>query len=1616
MAKDIPPIPGTIPAELQRPLQRMREELQRLLGYRGDERAITTANAASLGYLFSGVIGSAGTGGGTAEEPDLTAPPTPTFGDGDAVGGLTNVLLSWGGVSYPQGHGNLQTVIYAVKKATSDPDIPTFPGDAGIVATAPHPLTIYAIPSEPNTRWHLWLKFESVDGVRSLAPAGGTNGVVAVTGQDISQLLQILTNSINTSELAAALAARINLIDADDGVAGSVNARILAETTARIDAVTAETDARILAISNEVDARLLSEDGLQSQIDLLAGSVGGDLATFFDALLSETSSRVEADLAAANAITLANATIADTAFGLNTEQGVRELADAILSANAATTVTGANNTAAGLAVEQQIRAAADGAVASQAASLAVTAGDNAAAVRIEQIARATADDAQANSTVSLAAAGANTAAALQVEQTARATADSAQATSTTIIGAAVAGAAAAIKVEQDARAGADLAAASQIASLSASVASANAAIVFEQEVRASADTATSSQVMALAASVGGSDGISAAAIVVEQQVRATADATLAAQQATLSAATSDNLASVIIEQDARATADSAAAAQSAVLGATAAAALAGLVVEQETRANGIEAVASQSTVLTANVAEAGAAIKAEQLVRAAADDVVASQFGTVGASVGANTAAIQTEQTVRAGADGSAATLIDNALVTAGASMAGILTEQQIRAAADEASARQVESLAAAVAASSAAITLEQNVRADADSSTATQLQTLFSAIGSGDELTSAAIVFEQQTRATADEALAAESTMLRAQAAGNTSAIQNEQVTRATADSATATQAAFIGVAAGTAMAGLTVEQASRVAGDAASTTQNLALQASFANTAAAIVTEQAVRAGADAVAASQVTVLGAKIESNNGTITAAIETEQDARVAADLATASAGQSLAVGLAAASAAITQEQAVRAGADSSAASVVTTLVASTATNTAAIATEQSVRAAETGSLLASYTVKMDLNGYVSGYGLQSSLVAGGTPTSMFLVSVDKFAVMTPPTSVVNWASTTAYTLNAIRGVAGNTDKVLVCKQPGTSGGSAPAISGAIGSIVVDGGVRWQIASRVPFSVLTTNTTINGISVPAGVYIDAAYVLNATVGNAQIGNLAVDNAKIVDMTAAKLLSGSLAVDADISSTGFVAGSSGWRIQGNGTAEFAAATIRGQLTAAQINGNGLQINEVDGTPILRAGAALPASYTTEAAFQAERAWSFNNTADGWTWSGMSSVAANASTFTLVSAGGDPNFHSPVISISGAASTKVRVRLRRLSGALPAGFDCYYKTTAFVPNWNGAYYKNIVPPATMTVGTWVVVEFDMASLTAGTGGGAGYEWTGSTITQIRLDFGAAAGDTYEIDWIAIGSTAPGSYGAPPGSPVGSTTADTVAAAVAAVNDGTTGLAQRLRSNAQNVLAGAGGLATGTLAWNSSGVRTGGYGVGFTQNGIVAYNSGDALTFVLDGSTGNATFAGTLGANTVNTWNIIVGAVSSLNEATNFSGSTALPNSISTGVIGPVSGPTGFVTTGTPITIISSLYFTLQNAGAAVKAVIVDISVRVDGGVATTLIGTMATYAYAGGQYVFVPFSPTVRVPLSAGTHSITFVVNVNSRDATGADVAWGPSASIGMGGNCVVMENKV
>ena len=174
--KDIPGLPeriaGDTNGDLRRVLVAMRERLRTIT---------TTEGLTSLAKQLSSLGGTSGSssGGTGGAAPDLTPPPAP--GDLLVTAGMAQVLITWTGVTYTQGHGHKRALVYAVKKASSDPSVPVF-GDAALVADAPSALTIISLPSDTSIRWHVWVKFETVDGVVGPA-AGGINGAVGTVGR-----------------------------------------------------------------------------------------------------------------------------------------------------------------------------------------------------------------------------------------------------------------------------------------------------------------------------------------------------------------------------------------------------------------------------------------------------------------------------------------------------------------------------------------------------------------------------------------------------------------------------------------------------------------------------------------------------------------------------------------------------------------------------------------------------------------------------------------------------------------------------------------------------------------------------------------------------------------------------------------------------------------------------------------------------------------------------------------------------------------------------------------------------------------------------------------------------------------------------------------------------------------------------------------------------------------------------------------------------------------------------------------------------------------------------------------------------------------------------------------
>ena len=155
-------------------------------------------------------------------------------------------------------------------------------------------------------------------------------------------------------------------------------------------------------------------------------------------------------------------------------------------------------------------------------------------------------------------------------------------------------------------------------------------------------------------------------------------------------------------------------------------------------------------------------------------------------------------------------------------------------------------------------------------------------------------------------------------------------------------------------------------------------------------------------------------------------------------------------------AAIQTEATARADADSALSSSISTVQTTVDGHTSSIQTQ----ATSINGLSAQYTVKIDAGGKVAGFGLASTPVNGAT-VSDFILRADRFAI------------------------------------------APPSGSGE--------------AANYAFVYQSTAQVINGVTVPAGLYLDSAYIKNGSITTAHIGNAQIDAAKIADaaITSAKI---------------------------------------------------------------------------------------------------------------------------------------------------------------------------------------------------------------------------------------------------------------------------------------------------------------------------------------------------------------------------------------------------------------------------------------------------------------------------------------------------------------------
>lgn len=623
--------------------QRLRETVQTFLGRQGNplDRALTLRDLVDTGVLKlrAGFQLKPGTGSSVplmpgdgvvdTYDPDLTPPPPPE--NMTVTASISHIMIEHEAPIYRQGHGHLRTRLYGKVVNAGDP-LPTFADAAEIGQFSG---TIYAHPSNPATTWRLWIKWETMDGVLSADPAGGINGLEAITGQDVALLLDALNGQIKASNLHADLTSRIDLIDGPATLNGSISQRIASEQTARANeiqaerqaraaALLAEAQARGTAISSETQARVTADSALQSQINMLSAAGSGDFSQLLAAIQEEQTARIEGDTAEATQRTTLAAQVTELVAVDEYDALERDILGHGL--NVLNTAERIRSTAS-LTEEQTVRATQDEALAQRITTLSATVAQNTASLTAEQTARATADEALSSNLLSLQAKVNTNTASITAEQTARASADSAMASSINYLQAQVNSNAASITNEATARSTADASLSSQIDTLTAKVnttdTSLSAAIQGEATARANADTAEAQARETLAARVAGTEGSIASQAVqinnrytkaetdsaISSSSQALSAAYQAADAATLESAKGYTNAGILSEQTARANADSALATDITNLGATVntnnTTLSAAILSEAQARADSDAAVARSVTTLQASAGTGG---------------------------------------------------------------------------------------------------------------------------------------------------------------------------------------------------------------------------------------------------------------------------------------------------------------------------------------------------------------------------------------------------------------------------------------------------------------------------------------------------------------------------------------------------------------------------------------------------------------------------------------------------------------------------------------------------------------------------------------------------------------------------------------------------------------------------------------------------------------------------------------------------------------------------------------------------------------------------------------------------------------------------------------------------
>lgn len=444
-----------------------------------------------------------------------------------------------------------------------------------------------------------------------------------------------------------------------------------------------------------------------------------------------------------------------------------------------------------------------------------------------------------------------------------------------------------------------------------------------------------------------------------------------------------------------------------------------------------------------------------------------------------------------------------------------------------QAEAQQRTQLAAKVDSQAAALSQESTARSTADEALARQQQVLAAQVTQTEQSLQAQIETESQARADAVSAEAQQRQQLAARLDQEDAAllalVEQEEQARVSGDQAEAaarqTLAATVSsnhsaaLAAAQAASDAAGGKGKVIFGSSAPATADRLAQNLWIDTTGGANTPKRWNGSAwvavtDKVATDAAAAAAAAQGTANNAI-ARIDTESSTRASAIAAEAQARQQLAIQLQNAEsdlrALVQAEQSARANADNAEASARQSLAASVNSQLAAVQQQFNVQAGINGYQAAKYSLSVQV-------GSGNKAVVGG----------------------MQIAGESAQGAGPVVNIAFATNRFSVTAPNGSS-------------------------EIVPFYVQTTATTVNGVSVPAGVYMDSAYIGNVTALWARFGTLVADSIQATAISASQLTAGNGVIGGSLKSSNYVSGSSGWTLRPDGVAEFSGVIVRGTVYA-------------------------------------------------------------------------------------------------------------------------------------------------------------------------------------------------------------------------------------------------------------------------------------------------------------------------------------------------------------------------------------------------------------------------------------------------------------------------